>query len=54
MGRLTKLKKTGEHLFRRVRDDGSLAEEWRFDIGDDGKAVRVWSHSNFRPRVDRP
>ncbi len=53
IGGLTKLKKTGEHLFRRVRDDGSLAEEWRFDIGADGKALRVWSHSNFRPRVGR-
>jgi CubicO group peptidase (beta-lactamase class C family) len=52
MNGLVKLQQTGDHRFRRVRDDDTLAEEWRFDIGADGRAVRVWSHSNFRPRVE--
>jgi CubicO group peptidase (beta-lactamase class C family) len=48
---LTELKKTGEHTFRRVRSDKSLGEEIRFDIGPDGKASRMWRHSNFDPRI---
>jgi CubicO group peptidase (beta-lactamase class C family) len=51
MDNLVKLEKTGEHTFRRIRDNGDLAEEWRFDIGPDGRAVRMWQHSNFSPRV---
>ncbi|MFV1988991.1 MAG: serine hydrolase domain-containing protein, partial [Gemmatimonadota bacterium] len=48
---LVKLKKSGEHTFRRVQSDGELAEEWRFEIGEDGRASRVWVHSNFNTRV---
>ncbi len=47
---LVKLKKVGEHTFRRVRDDGELGEEVVFDV-EDGKAVRMWRHSNFSPRM---
>jgi CubicO group peptidase (beta-lactamase class C family) len=47
---LVKLKKVGDHTFRRVRDDGELGEEIVFDV-EDGQAVRVWRHSNFSPRV---
>jgi CubicO group peptidase (beta-lactamase class C family) len=50
---LTELRQTGEHTFRRVRDDKTLGEEIRFDIGPDGRASRMWQHSNFSPRVER-
>jgi CubicO group peptidase (beta-lactamase class C family) len=45
------LENTGEDTFRRVRDDESLGEEIRFDVGPDGRATRMWRHSNFSPRV---
>ncbi|HSF99751.1 MAG TPA: serine hydrolase, partial [Vicinamibacterales bacterium] len=48
---LTELKHTGDHTFRRVRRDGELGEDIRFDVGPDGRAVRMWQHSNFGPRV---
>jgi CubicO group peptidase (beta-lactamase class C family) len=51
LGSMMKLKKTGEHTFRRVRDDDTLGEEVRFEIGSDGRAVRMWQHGNFNPRV---
>ena len=44
---LTKLKHTGEHTFRRVRDDDELGEEVKFEVGDDGKVIRVWRNSNY-------
>jgi CubicO group peptidase (beta-lactamase class C family) len=51
LGSMMNLKKTGEHTFRRVRDDDTLGEEVRFEIGPDGLAVRMWQHGNFNPRV---
>jgi CubicO group peptidase (beta-lactamase class C family) len=45
------LTQVGEHRFQRVRDDGSLGEEVQFDVGPDGRATRMWRHSNFSPRV---
>jgi len=49
---LTRLKKTGEHSFRRIRDDDeSLGEEFLFEIGADGKAIRFKQHSNWSVRV---
>lgn len=48
---LTELKKTGEHTFRRLRDDKTLGEEIVFDVGPDGRVTRVWRHSNFSPKV---
>jgi hypothetical protein len=45
------LQKTGEHTFRRLRDDETLGEEIRFDIGPDGRATRMWQHGNFSPRI---
>jgi hypothetical protein len=50
---MIELKKTGEHTFRRVRSDETLGEEIRFDIGPDGKASRMWRHSNYDLRVER-
>jgi len=46
MGSLTKFRKTGEHTFRRVRDDGALGEPIVFEMGPDGKALRYVQHSN--------
>ncbi|HEX2062750.1 MAG TPA: serine hydrolase, partial [Thermoanaerobaculia bacterium] len=48
---LERLRKTGEHTFRRVRDDGTLGETIRFEMGPDGKATRLWVHSNPYPRM---
>ena len=51
MKALERLRKTGEHTFRRVRSDGTLGETYRFEIGPDGKTTKVWSHSNPYPRM---
>lgn len=51
MKALERLRRTGEHTFRRVRDDGSLGETIRFEMGPDGKAARLWVHSNPYPRM---
>ncbi len=48
---IVKLKKTGDQTFRRVRDDEELGEEIVFEIGPDGRAVRLKWHSNYYPRV---
>jgi CubicO group peptidase (beta-lactamase class C family) len=50
MDELVKLRPTGEHRFRRIRDDGNLGEEVRFDLAADGMPVRVWRHSNYDER----
>lgn len=51
---LVKLKPAGEHRFRRVRDDGSLGEEIRFEVDDKGRAVRLWRFSNAMERAADP
>jgi CubicO group peptidase (beta-lactamase class C family) len=51
MKALERLRKTGEHTFRRVRSDGTLGEEVRFEVGPDGKATRLWWNSNPSPRM---
>jgi CubicO group peptidase (beta-lactamase class C family) len=43
---ISKLRKVGEHTFRRVRKDGALGEAYVFAIGPDGKAVSYTVHSN--------
>lgn len=48
---IVKLKKTGEHTFRRVRKDERLGEEVAFEIGPDGRAARFRIHSNYQKRV---
>jgi CubicO group peptidase (beta-lactamase class C family) len=48
---LTKLRKTGEHTFRRVRRDEALGEEIVFEMGADGKPTRFRWHNNFYARV---
>ncbi|MGH7710305.1 MAG: serine hydrolase, partial [Gemmatimonadaceae bacterium] len=48
---LTKLRKTGEHTFRRVRRDEALGEEIVFEMGPDGKPSRFRWHNNFYAKV---
>jgi CubicO group peptidase (beta-lactamase class C family) len=49
---MTRLKKTGEHRFRRVRKDDTLAEEVVFEMGPDGRPTRLKRHNNHYPRVN--
>ena len=49
---LTKLKHVGEHTFQRIRDDGELGEEFTFEIGDDGKPVRLWRNNQYQRKVN--
>ena len=44
------LQQTSEHRFRMVRDDGSLAEEWRFEVSGGDTVERVWFHDNYLER----
>ena len=46
-----KLKKTGEHRFRRVRKDDKLGEEIVFEMGADGRPSRFTRHNNHYPRI---
>lgn len=48
-----KLKRTGDHVFRVVRDDGGLGEEVVFELAADGNARRFRQHSNYSYRLDR-
>ncbi len=48
---ITKYKKTGDHTFRRIRQDGELAESISFDLGPDGRATMFRSSNNFMPRI---
>jgi hypothetical protein len=43
---IAKLKKTGDHTFRRVRKDETLGETIAFEMGPDGRALRYVVHSN--------
>ncbi|MDH4132666.1 MAG: serine hydrolase [Gemmatimonadota bacterium] len=48
---MIELRHVAGDTFRRVRKDKSLGEEIRFELGADGRATRVWRHSNFSPRI---
>jgi CubicO group peptidase (beta-lactamase class C family) len=48
---IIKLKKTGKHTFRRIRDDEGLGEEIVFEMGPDGRAARLKWDSNYYPRI---
>lgn len=48
---ISKLRKTGEHTFRRVRKDEALGEELVFEVGADGRASLITWHSNRYRRV---
>jgi hypothetical protein len=51
MGSMTKLKKTGEHTFRRIRSDDTLGETWVFTLGPDGRATRYTVNGNHSFRI---
>jgi len=48
---LVKLKRVGEHAFRRVRQDETLGEAVVFEMGPDGRASRFTRHSNPHERI---
>ncbi len=48
---IARLRRTGDHVFRRVRKDEALAEELVFEIGPDGRASRFTWHNNHYRRV---
>lgn len=48
---LTLFKPVGKDLFRRVRSDGSLGEDLRFERDTSGKVLRLWRHSNPSHRM---
>lgn len=50
LGDLVKLKRTGEHTFRRIRDDGALGEEIVFELENE-TVVRFKRHSNYYNKV---
>jgi CubicO group peptidase (beta-lactamase class C family) len=46
---LTKLKKVGEHTFRRVRKDEALGETLVFELGGEGQVLRlIWNSNQYR------
>ena len=47
----TKLKRVEGHVFRRIRDDGELAEAIVFEVGPDGEVTRMIRNSNYSLRV---
>lgn len=48
---ITKYRKVGEHTFKRIRDDGELAEATTFDLDANGKVLRMRSNYNVMPRI---
>lgn len=49
---MVKLKKTGEHVFRRIRkDDESLGETVLFEVDEDGSVKSLLQHSNWAVKV---
>jgi CubicO group peptidase (beta-lactamase class C family) len=50
---LARLKKTDEHVFRRLREaeEGQLGEELVFELAADGKVTRYKQHSNWYRKV---
>jgi CubicO group peptidase (beta-lactamase class C family) len=49
---MIRLKHDGENKFTRMTDDDDSREPWVFELGDDGKAVRIIRHSSIRTRVE--
>jgi len=48
---INKLRKSGEHAFRRLRKDDALGEEYLFEMGPDGRPTRMKFHSNHYARI---
>jgi hypothetical protein len=49
-----KLKPESANVFRRVRDDGGLAERVVFELGSDGQVVKMVHNNNFSYRLQKP
>ncbi len=49
---MTRLEHVGDHTFIRLTDDDERREAWVFELGDDGKAVRVLAHSGYWSRIE--
>ncbi|MFC2083591.1 serine hydrolase domain-containing protein [Bacteroidota bacterium] len=39
-------------VFRRIRDDGSLGEELKFERNEEGKVTRYWQHSQYTKKIN--
>jgi CubicO group peptidase (beta-lactamase class C family) len=48
---LVQLEWIGDHTFRRIRDDGELGEEIRFEVSPDSTVTRMWRHGNYSDRL---
>ena len=48
---LVRLKHMHGDVFRRIRDDEALGEEVFFEIGPNGRVLRLWQHSNPSERI---
>lgn len=49
---MDRYRKMGEHEFRRIRKDDTLAETIVFEMGPSGRAKAYRIHSNFWPRME--
>lgn len=49
-GDITRLRHVGGDVFRRVRPNDTLAEDVRFERDPQGRATRIWWHSNYLDR----
>jgi hypothetical protein len=47
---LTKLRKVGKHVFRRLRGDGELGEAFIFEVDESGEVTRMIRNSNYSVR----
>jgi CubicO group peptidase (beta-lactamase class C family) len=50
---LVSLKHMEKNVFRRVRDDGKLAEKYVFELGPDGEVTRLVRNSQYYIRINR-
>jgi hypothetical protein len=48
---LVRLKHVEGHIFRRIRSDETLGEEWIFDVNEEGEVIRRWVHGNASPKI---
>ena len=49
---MIKLEHDGGNTFTRLTDSDDRREPWVFEIGEDGKAARVFRHSIYLNRVE--
>jgi len=49
---LTMLEYDGDDTFTRLTDSGDRREPWVFELGDDGRAQRIYRHSGYLTKID--